>query len=62
MSACWISYMKFWLCSRSWKLSVVREELLSKMHFANCAAIATALFTTLIENLRFVFCWGKDYS
>jgi len=33
-------------------LAVVRESVFSKMHFANCAALAAALFTTLIENLR----------
>jgi len=50
--------MKFCLFSRSWELQLYvnkREakcSLLSKMQFANCAALVAVLFTTLIENLR----------
>jgi len=41
------------MVSRSWELAVVLEKPRSKMHFANCAAIAAVfLFTTLTENLR----------
>jgi len=32
--------------------TVVRAETLSKMRFANCAALAAVLFTTLTQNLR----------
>jgi len=34
------------------------------MHFANCATLATVLFTTLIQNLRLslFFCWGWNCS
>jgi len=31
---------------------VVRAEAWSKMHFANCAALAAVLFATLTQNLR----------
>jgi len=44
------------LFSRSWKLAVVQYvNKRSKMHFANCAALAAVLFTTLTENLRFCY-------
>jgi len=33
-------------------LFVVRTEAWSKMHFANCAALAAVLFTALTQNLR----------
>jgi len=34
------------------ELQVVCEQALSKMHFANCVALAAVMVTTFIENLR----------
>jgi len=36
---------------QSLELAVVREYTWNKMHFANCAALAAALFATLIANI-----------
>jgi len=44
--------MKFLLVLAQLGATVVRAEAWSKIHFANCAALAVVLFTTLIENLR----------
>jgi len=53
------SYMKFFLCSCSWKLQLYVNKRESKMRFANCTAV---LFTTLIANLCSLFENLRIYS
>jgi len=52
MPACYISYMKFlFVLAKLGACSCTRISV-KQMHFANSAALAAALFTTLIENFR----------
>jgi len=44
--------MKFLYVFAQLGANVVRAEAWNKMHFANGAALATVLFTNLIQNLR----------
>jgi len=43
--------MNFFLFSRSWELQLYVLKREAKMHFANCAALAAVLFTTLTQRL-----------
>jgi len=45
-------FIKFLFVILAQELQVGREQALSKMHFANCVALAAVLFATFIENLR----------
>jgi len=44
--------MKFLIVLAQLGATVVRAEAWSKMHFANCAALAVVLFATLTQNLK----------
>jgi len=44
--------MKFLFVLAQLGATVVRAEAWSKMHFADCAALAAVFFTTLTQNLR----------